>query len=218
MKEQEKIRREEYYENAKLAYAALMLFYPFNIEDLEGEIWKWIKNYEGLYQISNYGRIKSFPREFEIDYKKITIRKPILNKRGYLRVTLYKNNIGEMFPIHRLVAQTFIPNFYNKPCVNHKDGNKLNNCVENLEWATIKENNAHALEIGHHQSGVNAYNSKLTEENVKYIRQFYILGDKNFGVNALSKKFNISRACIQDVIKGKSYKNIDEDKGDEKIE
>lgn len=209
MTDKEKIRREGYYEKAKLAYAALMLFYPFCIESLVGEIWRWILGYEGMYQVSNYGRIKSFPRESEIGYKETTIRKPILEKRGYLRVTLYQNNTGTVFHVHRLVAQTFIPNPDNKLCVNHKDGNKFNNCVDNLEWATVAENNHHALEMGLHKSGVDAYNSKLTEEQVRYIRQFYILGDKDFGVNALARKFNISRTCIQDVIKGKTYKNID---------
>ena len=100
------------------------------------EIWKDIKDYEGLYQVSNLGNVK---RNNHILYK---------TKRTYYGVILSKNNIKKYKNIHRLVAETFIPNPDNKPQVNHIDGNKLNNNKNNLEWVTISENGKHAYRIG----------------------------------------------------------------------
>ena len=101
------------------------------------EIWHDIDGYEGLYQISNKGRVKS------LKCGKERIRTPVITNDGYLNVILYKNTTAQHRLIHRLVAEVFIPNPENKPQVNHKDENKLNNCVNNLEWATAKENINH---------------------------------------------------------------------------
>ena len=98
------------------------------------EIWHDIEGYEGLYQISNKGHVKS------LKWGKERILRPGINMSGYLVVTLCKNGVTLSKRIHRLVAEVFIPNLENKPQVNHKDENKLNNCVNNLEWATAKEN------------------------------------------------------------------------------
>ena len=99
------------------------------------EIWHDIEGYEGLYQISNKGRVKSLYKGSE------RILKPRLNSSGYYFITLCNDSVSKQFQLHRLVAQAFIPNLYNKPQVNHLDENKLNNCVNNLEWVTAKENN-----------------------------------------------------------------------------
>lgn len=116
------------------------------------EIWKDVKGYEGIYQVSNKGRIKSLERTINygnrLYHKKETFMKQVLDKRGYPCVKLNKDNCVKGISFHRIVAQTFIPNPNNKPQVNHKDGNKLNNCVENLEWVTCLENVNHAFEIG----------------------------------------------------------------------
>ena len=98
------------------------------------EIWKDKKDYEGHYQVSNFGRVKS------IKFGKERILKPVTNSSGYLLVELYKNNIKKKYSVHRLVAEAFIPNPYNLPQVNHKDENKLNNNVDNLEWCTNEYN------------------------------------------------------------------------------
>ena len=105
------------------------------------EIWRDIKNYEGIYEVSNLGRIKSISRNGTI--KENRILKP--NKvMGYSQVGLQKYGTRKYKKIHRLVAEAFIPNPENKKEVNHKDGNKANNCVDNLEWVTTSENQLHS--------------------------------------------------------------------------
>ena len=121
------------------------------------EIWMPIKGYEGLYDVSNLGRVKRLERTTENSgtysgystFKEL-ILKPRENKKrhGYYEISLKKNKKEKRFKIHRLVALTFIPNPDNKPEVNHKDGDKSNNCVDNLEWVTSKENKKHAWETG----------------------------------------------------------------------
>lgn len=120
------------------------------------EIWKDITNYEGLYQISNLGRVKALYREFIV--KDGTIRKypeKILkpdecctSKVKYQRVTLSKHHETKRFQVHRLVAEHFIENTDNKPFVNHIDNDGLNNKANNLEWVTHAENMLHAQKQG----------------------------------------------------------------------
>jgi hypothetical protein len=114
------------------------------------EVWKDIKGYEGLYQVSNYGRIKSLSRLIKNSNNRITkekIRKQVYDKDNYLTISLSKNGKISTFKVHRLVAQAFIPNTKNKPTVNHKNGIKNDNKVENLEWATDKEQMEHCIKI-----------------------------------------------------------------------
>ena len=202
-KEKEKARHEKIKQESKLSYLAFMLLYPFTLEDLPGETWKWIKGYEELYQISNFGRLKSFTR------KKPCIIKPGISAKGYLRFTLWRNRKSKHFSVHVLVAKTFIPNPHNLPEINHKDGFKFNNCVENLEWVTSSQNKQHAVKMGLRASGTNLYNSKLTEDDVRWIRANYILGDKEFGAKAIAEKFNMNPSTIQDVIHKRTYKNVE---------
>ena len=109
------------------------------------EIWKDIKGYEQLYQISNFGRVRSLNKtlknRFSFFKRNGIILNPLKLTKGYLGVRLYHQSKGETKRIHRLVAEAFIPNPDNLPCVNHKDENKENNCVDNLEWCSIEYNN-----------------------------------------------------------------------------
>lgn len=107
------------------------------------EVWKDIKGYEGLYQISNFGRVKSLPRMMKNRKCEEIIKTPSVLPKGYLKVSLCRNGKTKYCFIHRLVAEAFIPNPDNLPCVNHKDCNTSNNNVHNLEWVTYKENNSY---------------------------------------------------------------------------
>lgn len=106
------------------------------------EIWRDIEGYEGLYQVSSWGRVRIV---FCNDLYKIL--NPETTKKGYLRVDLYNGPSRKHFKVHRLVAKAFIPNPKNKPQVNHKDGNKKNNSVTNLEWVTDAENKKHRKNV-----------------------------------------------------------------------
>lgn len=109
------------------------------------EIWKPIKGYEGLYEISNKGRVKSLARYYKaFGYRKIRIEEkimsPVESPQGYYQIGLSKEGAKKHVQIHRLVAQAFIPNPQNLPFINHKDENKKNNCIDNLEWCTPEYN------------------------------------------------------------------------------
>ena len=106
------------------------------------KLYKDIKGYEGLYQVSNLGNVKSIYK-----HRPDKILKPVM-KKGYLMVTLCKNGTTKICSIHRLVAEAFIDNPDNLPVVNHKDGNRSNNKSDNLEWCTQKDNIRHAFNIG----------------------------------------------------------------------
>lgn len=121
-------------------------------ESLDGEIWKPVVGFENEYKVSNYGRVRtnSLFRTSK-DGRTYLVKARILKQykqRGYLNVTLSKCGHYKKARVHRLVAAAFIPNPDNKPEVNHIDGNKQNNGVENLEWCTSAENSRHALEHG----------------------------------------------------------------------
>lgn len=109
------------------------------------EIWKDIAGYEGLYQVSNLGNVKSLNYNHTGKPKKLAFKR---HKSGYLTVMLCKDGKNKNRSIQTLVANSFIENPDCKPCVNHIDGNKENNTVGNLEWVTYSENTRHAIEIG----------------------------------------------------------------------
>ena len=114
------------------------------------EIWENIAGFDGKYQVSTWGRIRSASG----------ILKPYQNAKGYLKIDLYKNGVRYKKRVHRLVASTFIPNPYNDPEVNHIDGNKQNNSITNLEWVSDYGNRLHETQ----------YAAKVTED-IKWIKQ-----------------------------------------------
>ena len=185
------------YEKAKPAYAALMKFYPLMIENLDGEIWRTVPDYEN-YQISNFGRVKSLWKS------KAKILKPAFCN-GYLRVDLCKDGKQKLFRVHRLIAQAFIPNPEGKPQVNHKDGHPMNNYVENLEWATHEENLKHAFDTGLKiaPQGEESILAKLTNEQAKYIRN----NPDRLNLEQLAAKFGVDRSTIGLIQRGETYKN-----------
>jgi hypothetical protein len=175
------------------------------------EIWKTIDGYEGLYEISNLGRVKSLSRIIQRDgifgNKKIKERiiKPSITNGGYYRLNLINNKIKTSFSIHRLLALYFLPNIYNKPQVNHINGIKTDNRIENLEWCTAKENINHAFKIGLiiAKNGINHNKCKLNTFEVLEIRE-----NKNNTLKEISKKYNISISVISKIKHNKLWKHI----------
>ena len=152
------------------------------------------------------------PRKLTIDDYEITRDGKIINKhtghtlapqpngKGYLRVSIGK----KLMFVHRLVAEKYIPNPENKPQVNHKDGNKLNNCVEKLEWVTKQENRNHAVDNDLQVTGERCSWAKLTEENVKEIR-----ANPGYENEYWARKFKVSRGTINDVVNYRTWKHVD---------
>ena len=184
------------YEDAKLAYKALMKFYPLTLEDLDGEEWRPIEGYDG-YQISNFGRVKSFKC-----YAAGKILHPGLNVQGYLKIQLSKNNKTETKTIHRLVATAFISNIEAKPEVNHIYS-RFNNHVDGLEWVTNCENKQHALREGLRPQGGSHKQAKLTDAQARYIRD----NPDNLLLVQFAKMFGISQAVVSKIQLGRGYRN-----------
>ena len=167
--------------------------------DQTTEIWKKINEFEGCYLVSNLGRIKSY---------KVSINGKILksntNRLGYIYFSLTKNLCLRSFTIHRLVALAFIPNPENRPQVNHINGVKSDNRVENLEWATISENMNHAIKTGLKiaPKDFNHYNSKFKKEDIINIRESKLSESK------LASFYLVNRATIGKIKRFERYKNI----------
>lgn len=147
------------------------------------EIWKDVQGYEGLYQVSSLGRVKSCSRlvhiENDTQRKYQRLHERILKPGGgkYEQVILCRNGKTEAKLIHRLVAQAFIPNLDNLPCINHKDENPSNNCVDNLEWCSYKYNNEYNSRIDKCRDKISRtlkrkqYHHKMTPEQIEHIRE-----------------------------------------------
>ena len=157
--------------------------------------WKTIAN---GYQVSTTGEVKS------LKYKTPRILKSQLGRDGYLRVDLTINGKAKHYPIHRLVAQAFLPNPGNKPEVNHRNGVKTDNRVENLEWVTHAENKRHAYDVGLQiaPQGETSCLAKLTNEQTAYIRD----NPDNLTGRALAEMFGVDATTISRVQLGKTYK------------
>lgn len=167
------------------------------------EKWEDINGFEGHYQISNHGRVRSLKRQ------RPKILKDRVNAFGYHHVSLLKDRKATEKLVHRLVAEHFLDTTP-KETVNHKDGNKINNHVSNLEWATREEQMIHAYKnklkppVRGHTNG----NSVLTEEEVIEIRSIYVSRSKEFGMRALARKYNVSDSTIDKLVRNKSYKEL----------
>lgn len=166
-----------------------------------GEIWKDVVNFEGVYKVNNSGKIYSIPRKGT----KGGILKPAKQKNGYYFIHLKNKDKKINTGVHRLVAEAFIPNPENKPTVNHKDGNKENNYVNNLEWATYEEQLKHSLELGLRKSQCNIQRKAVV---------ILPTNDKIYfeNINDLTKYFNKSRSYINHYINKKGNKFYIKDK------
>lgn len=143
------------------------------------EIWRPIVGYEGLYEVSSYGRVRSLDRYVKCDYERYRLHKgkvlsPAKDRYGYLSVVLSCNGKHKTITVHRIVAQAFIPNPDNLPEINHRDEDKINNRVDNLEWCTAKYNmNYGTRNIRIRETAIkNGYWTGLSRE--KYQHQYYL--------------------------------------------
>ncbi|MBM7132744.1 MULTISPECIES: NUMOD4 domain-containing protein [Staphylococcus] len=174
------------------------------------EIWKDIEGYEGLYEISNLGRVKSLPKMSGscMRKEKILNSKNRLTKDGYARVNLHREGKGKDFRVCRLVATHFIDNPDNKSTVNHINGIKTDDRVENLEWATSNENMKHAYDtqLKKGMKGETNSQSKLTMEQVETIRKRYKRYSKTDGTVAIARDYGVTPRVINQIVNNKSYK------------
>ena len=160
---------------------------------------KDVCGYEGLYKVDENGNV------FSVRNNKLLKR--MMFPSGYEYVHLC-NGKGKtkLFRVHRLVAETFIPNPNNLPEVNHKDGDKLNNNVKNLEWCTNLENMRHSVETGlRNIKGENNPSAKLTVKDVINIRKEYIPKSKEFGTVALARKYGVTNVMIGKIIRNECW-------------
>lgn len=180
------------------------------------EIWKEIHGYEGIYAVSTQGDIYSIKRR--------KLRKLRKDKYGYMMVSLNKDGNIRTFFVHRLVAASFIDNPQNLTEVNHIDGNKENNCADNLEWCDHATNIRHAYATGLMPYQMKQDNkkltqrkknkseitnqSKLTAEQVQSIRSEHIPFERGHGCKALAKKYGVTDSTIKQIINRKTWKGV----------
>lgn len=165
-------------------------------KQMQVEYWKDIQGYEGQYQVSNLGRVKSLGNKS--NHKgEILLRQSTVN--GYKHVSLSNNSLQQIHKVHRLVAVAFIDNPKNYPQVNHKDGNKQNNRVENLEWCNAQENALHAQRMGLRVQKKGAENSRSIK-----VKQIDPLTNETInvygGLREMEKVTGFTRANVKRVL------------------
>lgn len=168
------------------------------------ESWKDIEEYEDSYEVSSLGRVRSKTRT--ITYKtgkkhtyKAKVLKLRLDKDGYLLITLNKENRLETISVHRLVAIHFIPTSDRSLQVNHKDGNKENNTISNLEWCTVYDNLSHSYSSG-------LKKTKLSKQDVSEIKELYKSG--NYTQKEIGVIFNVAKEHVNGIINNKKRVNV----------
>ena len=173
---------------------------------IDMENWKPVVGYEGLYEVSDQGRVRSVDR-ITRDGRRWKGRVLSTNKvsTGYLRAVLSVDGKYNHVYVHRLVADAFVPNPQGKLEVNHKDGNKKNNVASNLEWVTHSENGLHAFRVlgrtaAKSMLGKPSPNRKLTDEQAEMIRT------SERSCYSLAREFGVSDSVVQDIRNGKRYK------------
>lgn len=193
-----------------LVDADFLVMEPFNnysLDNMPGEVWREIPFGDGRFQISNLGRVKSKQRMVKSSYgaqrtAKERILKTHLLNIGYYGVSICIDKITKVYQIHSLLMRSFVDEDYLKKglVVNHKDGNKLNNSLDNLEVVTYKENSKHAIDTGLNINfGENHKSSKISNKTIVEIKNLFNAGLLDREIAAM---FNISRAYVQQIRTG----------------
>jgi predicted XRE-type DNA-binding protein len=173
------------------------------------EVWKSIEDYEGLYEVSSHGRVRSLDRlDGRGHRRKGKMLKLFPNRGGYYKVELVKNGKHATRAVHRLVARAFCEGYAEGLDVCHNDGNKLNNHYTNLRWDTRKGNMTDKVKHGTtvDQKGEQNHRSKLTAEQVLEIRRLYATGD--YTQKQLGEMFGVTRTMIGDIVNRKNWTHI----------
>lgn len=160
------------------------------------EEWKEIKGYEGLYEVSSFGRVRNSHDSYKRYY---------INNKGYCCISLYKNAKGKHFLVHRLVADAFIPKVDGKLQINHIDGDKTNNHVDNLEWCDQHENYDHGMDNFFYSHNEDHYFAKLSNDIVRTIPTLYRIG---FIRTTIAKILGVNTSSIEAIEKGISYREL----------
>lgn len=173
------------------------------------EVWKPVKGYEGYYEVSNLGRVKSKARKYYrsdvLYHLKERVMKVSPSSSGYNTIILTVNGKAKSYLLHRLIALAFIENPQNKKCINHKDGDKFNNSLENLEWCTYSENRNHGLRTGLiKQKRATHSHAKLTEDDVKFIKKMYSY--TYCGYSDIAWFYPVGHDAIRNIILGEKWK------------
>ena len=160
------------------------------------KVWKTIQNYGGLYQVSNTGKVRDLKNHIKPVYK---------NNKGYECLSLYYNGKTYHPTVHRLVAKAFIPNPNNYDQINHKDCNKENNSVENLEWCNQRYNYDEGMKTFQYSKNEEHYFAKLKNSDIPIIYELYKLG---FTRATVTKIFNVRPSSLEAIEKGISYREL----------
>lgn len=175
-------------------------------------IWKPVLGYEEIYLVSNTGIIKSVDhlvthKDGKNRIQKGRILKTEISNKGYFQVSLSKNKVRFHTGVHRVVAIAFIPNPNNLPEVNHKDGNKLNNEDDNLEWNSSSDNQIHAVlnNLINPNLGEKHHMSKISNKQIINLRNLHKSGLNN---KELAKHYCISETAMSNILRKKTYKNL----------
>lgn len=179
---------------------------------MANELWRWIDGWEGRYEVSSLGNVRSHFTSRGTRRKSPKLLKPWLINTGYPVIGLSNGVYEKRFLVHRLVALAFIANPDGKPCVNHIDSNRNNPHTDNLEWVTRSENQKHAVKHGFLRvpglKGEKCPSAVLTEVQVRQIRADYVYGSTHSNQRVLARRFNVDQDTINNIVRRLTWKHI----------
>lgn len=179
------------------------------------ERWKDVPGFEGRYQVSDAGRVRSVDRMREVRTRwggtffrafRGQMLTPVLDGDGYLRVGLYDSPRSLFVPVHRLVALTFVPNIFNLPAVDHKDSDRANPAASNLQWVTGSQNTALSASRGKMLKGEQHPHAKLTEDNVRNARR---LAAEGVPFMELARKFCVTDVAVRSAVLRVTWRHVE---------